>query len=155
MSTRGSADVLTDVVVALRNDGDLVALLPDAEAIYHGYPTADRGYSVEVNVAVVYQGSTPHRGAAQRSYRVQVSVVSTYAWRERRDDEGIGGLPRMMEILDQVADTLDTFDGLAEVPQGGEGGPVPQEVAGGDDRLGLIADWRADGYETTDGRIGE
>lgn len=154
--TRGTVDVLDDLIADLRSYQPLVDILPDSEAIYHGHPTDDRGYGAEVTITVIYDGSENHRGVTERNYRFQVTVASTYAWREARDDEGVGGLPRMMEIMDCVADRCDGMDGLKEVGLGGEGGPAPQKLEGPGNRLGLIADWRADGFErdADDGRIG-
>lgn len=151
MSTnpRGTVDVLDDIIADLRDYQALVDLLDgDDEAIYHGWPAESRNHPVAATVTVVYDGSTPHRGVTQRDYRVQVTVKGTYRWREQRDAEGVGGLPRLLEILDRVADRLDTADGIREVAQGGERGPFPQELEGDGNRLAVIGDWRLNGFES-------
>lgn len=147
-SPRGTADVLADLVTELRSDSPLVGQLPAAEAIYQGHPTQDRGYKAAVVLWPVYEGSTRHRGALTRRYRVQVTVKTAQPWREARDAEaGTTGLTAMHEILDAVAHALDDAAGLAEIPEGAESGVGPRAMDNG--WLAISGDWIVQGHYGT------
>lgn len=141
---RGRADVLTDVVTELRSRPALTDKLPDAEAVYQGHPTEDRGYAVAVVVTIVSAGSTPHHSAVSRNYRVQVTVTATTPWREAQDNaSGTTALTEMYAIMDAVGDVLDVGSGIDEYGTGAGGGPGPQQV--GDGRLAITDDWFVSG----------
>lgn len=142
---RGTADVLKSVIQDLRGHQPLVDLLPERQAIYQAIVSESRGYPIEVTVSPVFEGSTPHRGITQRNYRIQVTVKSTYGWREQQDNTvGTDGHLAMYEILDTVGERLDRAPGIPETAQGGAGGPDPIEMEDG--RLAVIGDWRVAGW---------
>lgn len=152
MATRGSADVLMSVVGDLRNHQPLIDLLPSRRAVYAGHPTDDYGFPISVTITPIYEGSVPHRGVIQRDYRVQVTVVSTYEWREQREPNP-GALFSMNRILDRVGDRLDRAPGFEEIAQESVGGVTPQWVTGeGEEggRMMITLDWRLQGWYIQD-----
>lgn len=146
---RGLADVQRDLITELRANTELVGLLPDEQAIYQGYRTREPDYGVSVTLTPVYDGSTRHRGATTRTYRLQLSIDASYGWRETKDSEaGTDGLLEMNKIFDAAAETLDDASGLQEYPEGAEGGPgIIEDDDGG---LRIVEDWIVSGTYLTD-----
>jgi hypothetical protein len=144
-TTRGASDVLWSVVIDLRGYQPLVDRLPERQAIYQSYVADNYGYPIEVTISPVFDGSTPHRGVIERSYRVQVTVKATYSWREEIDRQpGTDSTLALLEILDRVGDRLDRAPGIRETALGGEGSPDPMFMDDG--RLAVVGDWRLGGW---------
>lgn len=142
--------MLEDVVRDLRSADAVVDHLESADAITQGYPESDDRRPAEVIVVPVYDGSDAHRGAVTKTYRVQVTVTSTKAWRDARANEaGTTATTAMLEILDAVGSRLDDAHGTEEAPLGGESGISPPPEPGDGGRIAITDDWRLRGtYET-------
>lgn len=149
-TTRGLSDVLEDVVADLRTTSGVTDHLESPEAIFEGHPAHGGDYPLEVAITPVFDGSSVHRGAVTRTYRVQVTVTTTKRWRDARAGEaGTTPTTAMLDVLSAVADRLEAGGGSPEAPLGAEGGvsPLPGSEPGG--RMAISDDWRLRGtYET-------
>lgn len=135
---RGIADMQQDLMTELRATSAVTSLLPDEKAITQGYPPDDLPYDVIVALIPIYEGSTRHRDATTKRYRIQASVYATTGWREAQEP-GSDGLLEMNRILAAVGDVLDSAEGVREYPEGGRSSPGAEPVDDG--WLMVTADW--------------
>lgn len=149
---RGAHDILDDVVTDLRAYGPLTSILPEPAAVYAGFPAENRGYPAAVTITAISENSTPMRGVMGKTFRVQATVTATRGWREwydGRDDQpsSVGQMARLLHLVGNRLDRAEATTG-GEIPEGGDGGPQPQELDDG--RLALSGDWLLSGWYLDD-----
>lgn len=134
--TYGAHNALKDVLGDLWEHEELTDLLEADDAISAGWPKDTQDYPVVVRVQPITETSDHHENSVTRTFRLQVSVVSTSDWRSDQTQPTY----RMAEIMHKVAQRMDI--GLEPenlLPEGTDSGSW-QEVTG--NRLALIQDWQ-------------